>query len=258
MAPRIGLALSGGVARCIAHLGVMEVLLEEDIPIHAVAGTSGGSFVAALYASGRFSLSELQRISKEIRWWNLTRPLASRTGFLSSNRLGKYLEEQIGLMEFSETRVPLAVVTTDLLLGEKVVLTQGKLSRAVQASCSLPILFNPTLIGERWLVDGGIVSQIPVLAAREDLGVERVIAVDVNYKGLDLNRLPRNSIQIGIHLASLSARKNAEEEGKRADFIIRVNVKGIGLMDLKKGDVLLERGRTAARKAVSALKRELR
>ncbi len=258
MGPRVGIALSGGVARCIAHFGVLEVLLEEGIPIHAVSGTSAGSLVGALYTSGRFPLPELQKISKEITWWKLTRPTASRKGLLSSDRLGKFLESHIGPMEFSETQIPLAVVTADLLLGEKVVLKEGKISRAVQASCSLPVIFNPTVIGDRALVDGGIVSQIPVLAAREDLGVERVIAVDVNYHGMDLTRTPRNSIQIAVHLASLSARKNAEEEGKLSDFMIRVNVKGIGLMDLKKGEDLLERGRSAAREAVTAIKQGIR
>lgn len=257
MAEKIGIALSGGVARCIAHLGVLEVLLNAGIPIHAVSGTSGGGLVGALYVSGRFTISGLIDIVKDLRWWSLTRPVASRSGLLSSDRIRIFLEDRIGSLNFSETKFPLAVVATDLLTGKKVVIREGKIALAVQASCSLPVIFPPTFIGGRWLVDGGLVSQIPILAAKEDLQVDRVIAVDVNFKGMDLTRVPRNSIQIGVHLASLWARKNAEVEGRLSDHMIRVNAEGISLTDLRKGEDLLARGRKGAEEALPAIKNAL-
>jgi NTE family protein len=160
-------------------------------------------------------------------------------------------------MSFDQTAIPLALVATDMRTGKKVVLKEGPVAPAVQASCSLPVVFKPTPYGDRLLIDGGYVSQIPVLAAKEDLGADFVIAVDVNYGGMEGVGMPRNMIQIAIHLASLWARKNAEEEGRLADCLVRVNVSGIGLTDLRQRRELLKRGRNAAQSSLPWLERHL-
>ena len=254
----IGIALSGGAARCIAHLGVLEVLVNAGIPIHAVSGTSGGALVGALYGSGRYSIDDLIRIVDHLHWWQVTRPVISTQGLLSSHRIGRFLHRFLGDMTFDETAIPFAAVATDLSTGKKVVLQQGSVAKAVQASCSLPVIFKPTRHGGLTLVDGGYVSQIPVLTARQELKAGFVIAVDVNYGGMDGVRPPRHSIQIAIHMASLWARKNAEEEGRLADCLVRVNVSGIGLTDLRRARELLERGRFAAESMVGELRERLR
>lgn len=255
---RIGLALSGGAARCIAHLGVLEVLSNEDIPVDVISGTSGGAVVGALYASGRYSLSDLIRHIGEIGWWEVTRPVLSRDGFFSSDRIGRYVTGLIGEANFEDLKIPLAVVATDLLSGQKRVLRQGLVARAVQASCSLPVIFRPTDWNGAALVDGGFVSQIPVRAARQDLAADFVIAIDVNYGGMTGAPPLRNSIQIAIHMASLWARKNAEEEGREADYLIRVNVAGISLTGLHQRQELLQRGHKAAGEALTGLRDRLR
>ena len=254
---KVGIALSGGAARCIAHLGVLEVFKKAGIPIHVLSGTSGGGLVGALYSSGTYSLDELIDRVSALNWWQVTRPVISRQGLLSSDRIRRFVHQWIGEMTFDQTAIPLALVATDLRTGEKVVLKEGPIATAVQASCSLPVVFKPTLYGGRPLIDGGYVSQIPVLAAREDLSADFVIAVDVNYGGMEGAGAPRNMIQIAIHLASLWARKNAGEEGRLADCLVRVNVSGIGLTDLRQGRKLLDRGRLAAQSSLPWLEKQL-
>lgn len=254
---KIGIALSGGAARSIAHLGVLDVFKKAEIPIHVLSGTSGGGLVGALYASGRYSLDELIHRVSDMNWWQVTRPVISRQGLLSSDRIRRFVHQWIGEMTFDQTAIPLALVATDLLTGKKVVLKEGPVAPAVQASCSLPVVFKPTLYGDRLLIDGGYVSQIPVRTAREELAADFVIAVDVNYGGMEGVGTPRNMIQIAIHLASLWARKNAEEEVRLADGLVSVNVSGIGLTDLRQGRELLKRGRLAAQSSLPWIEKRL-
>ncbi|MBI3609918.1 MAG: patatin-like phospholipase family protein [Nitrospirae bacterium] len=254
---KIGIALSGGAARCIAHLGVLEVFEKASIPIQAVSGTSGGGLVGALYASGRYTVAELVRLVGHLGWWQVTRPVLSREGLLSSDQIGRFLHRLIGDATFDRMAVPLAVVATEMRTGKKAVLREGSVWKAVQASCSLPVIFKPTEHQGRLLIDGGFVSQIPVLAAKQDLAADFVIAVDVNYGGMEGAGPPRHMVQIAIHMASLWARKNAEEEGRQADYLVRVNVSGIGLTDLRQGPELLNRGRKAAESAVHELRMRL-
>jgi NTE family protein len=254
---KIGIALSGGAARCIAHLGVLDVIQKAGIPVHVISGTSGGGLVGALYASGRYSLDDLIHRVSEMNWRQLTNPVISRQGLLSSDRIGRFVRQWIGEMTFDQMAIPLAVVATDLRTGGGVVLKEGPVAVAVQASCSLPIVFKPTRYRDRSLIDGGYVSQLPVRVAKEDLKADFVIAVDVNYGGMEGAGTPRSMIQIAIHLASLWARKNAEEEGRLADCLVRVDVSGIGLTDLREGRELLKRGRLAAQSSLSWIEKRI-
>ena len=254
---KLGIALSGGAARCIAHLSVLDVLQKAGIPIRLVSGTSGGSMVGALYASGRYTLEELIHQVSRLNWWQVTQPVMSHQGLFSSDRIGRFLHKFLGDLTFDQLALPLAVVATDMRTGNKIVLQVGSVVKAVQASCSLPVFFKPTAFGGRLLMDGGFVSQIPVLAARQELAADFVIAVDVNYGGMDGKRPPRNMIQIATHMASLWSRKNAEEEGRQADYLLRVNVSGISLTDLRRGRELLQRGRQAAESSLPEIQRRL-
>ncbi|HET6464913.1 MAG TPA: patatin-like phospholipase family protein [Nitrospiria bacterium] len=254
---RIGIALSGGAARCIAHLGVLDVLVNAGIPIRVVAGTSGGSVAGAFYASGRYTVEEMIRRVSRLNWWHVTQPVISRQGLFSSDRIGRFMHRFLGNLTFDQLEIPLAVVATEISTGKKVVIREGSVVKAVQASCSLPVIFKPTAYEGRLLVDGGFVSQIPVLAVREELAADFVIAVDVNFGGMDEKGPPRNMIQIATRMASLWARKNAEEEGRKADFLLSVNVSGIGLTDLGRSRELLQRGRQAAEASLANLHRQL-
>lgn len=252
----VGVALSGGAARCIAHIGVLEVLEEEGIPLAGIAGTSGGSLIGALYASGEVSLDGLKKMAREITWKDVFMPTIPRQGLISSEKIYRYVRGVIGDRTFSDLKIPLAVVASDLQTGEKVVLTSGSVARAVQASCSLPVVFTPARMEGRLLMDGGMVSLLPVLAAKDVLRTPFVIAVDVNFNAA-ASAPVRNIVQIAIHFLCLVAHRTAVAEKKYADAVIEVDARGTSLYDLDKADLFLERGRTAAEKKIGEIRERL-
>lgn len=250
--PGIGLALSGGAARGIAHAGVLEVLTEAGIAVHAVAGTSAGSVVGALFAAG-VAPADIGRLALETRWVDLFRVRLPHAGLVSGDGLERFFERVIPARTFAQLQLPFAAVATDLETGERVDITSGPLARAIRASCSLPVLLEPVREGSRLLVDGGVSSQIPVRAVRETLGAAPVVAVDVNVGGLGRSRLD-SALDVGIHLAMLWAARNAREEGRLADLTIGVDARGIALYELSLGQELLRRGRDAARAALPGIR----
>lgn len=250
----IGLALSGGAARCIGQIGVLEVLEQEGIRVGAISGTSGGALIGALYASGKVSLKEMEGIAKGIKWRDVLMAKFSKRGLISSEKIYRFVKGIIGDITFDDLKIQLAITATNLRDGEKVVLTKGSVAKAVQASCSLPVIFTPTEIDGMILVDGGASSQLPVLVAREDLGASYVIGVDVNFGAIDSAKLD-NVFQIGIHFISLFARMNALRERQFADAVIEVDATGISLIDLDKADLLIARGRQGAEEKIGGIKR---
>jgi NTE family protein len=174
---KIGLALGGGAARGLTHLGVLSVLVEAGIPIHAVSGCSAGSIVGAVFCAG-FSVEEMMAMAVHVRWRRIADLNRTRSGFISLDRLERWLTMVLGDIDFSDLEIPLAVVTVDVSTGERIVLREGRLARAVHASCSIPGIMNPVQVGERTLMDGGLVDNLPVAAARE-LGADFIIGVDI-------------------------------------------------------------------------------
>ncbi len=252
----IGLALSGGAARCAAHVGVLDVVTRAGVPIAGVVGTSGGAFVGALYASGRYTVAEIHTIARDLTWRRLLAPALSRRGFWSSDRIGAALRRLLGDVAFADLKHPFAAVACDLRTGDAVVLDDGDVSLAVQASCSLPVVFTPTTIAGRLLVDGGAVSQLPVSIARARFPGSFVVGVDVNYRAAEAADL-KNMLQIGVQVVSLFARQNAARERLDADAMIDVDASGVPLYDLRKTDLMIARGRTAAEAALDQVKAAL-
>lgn len=242
--PGIGLALSGGAARGLAHIAVLDVLEKDDIPVRAIAGTSAGSVVGALYAAG-MPLVEIKRVLLHAKWRDILSFTIPRQGLISSEGIYRFMEEVLPVKNFSSLSLPFAAVAADLRTAEKVVLRTGSIAKAVQASCSLPVIFTPTEINGKTLIDGGVASQVPVRTVREELGAERVVAVNVNYKASEMAEYD-TVIKIAMHLSVLWASRNAREEEKLADVLIEVNARGIPLYDLSKVEDLLQRGRKAA------------
>ena len=250
--PGVGLALSGGAARGIAHAGVLEVLVEAGIAVRALAGTSAGSVVGALFAAGVPPV-EIGRMALETRWGDLFRVRLPHAGMISGEGLERFFERVIPARTFAELRLPFVAVATDLATGRRVDCTSGPLARAVLASCSLPVLLEPVSDRGRLLVDGGVSSQLPVRAVRETLGVSPVVAVDVNVGGLERPRL-ESLVDVAVHLAQLWSARTAREEEAEADLVIGVDARGIALHDLSLGREALRRGREAARKALPAVR----
>ncbi|MBI3609052.1 MAG: patatin-like phospholipase family protein [Nitrospirae bacterium] len=250
------LALSGGAARCAGHIGVLDVLARANISIDAIAGTSGGAFVGALHASGRYTTAQIEALALEMTWRRLLAPSLSRRGFWSSEKIGAALRRILGAATFADLKHPFVAVACDLRTGELVVLAEGDVARAVQASCSLPVVFTPTTIGGRVLVDGGAVSQLPVLAARAAFPGSVVVGVDVNCGAAEAARLT-NMVRIGVQVVSLFARQNAARERRHADVMIDVDASEVPLYDLRKMALMVGRGRDAAVAALDAVRRAL-
>lgn len=180
--PRVGLALSGGGVRGLAHIGVLKVLTDAGIPIHCVAGTSAGGLIGALFAAGmtpqKMEEEALRMASPRRILPFLNRGLPFR-GLLSGQKVYEYLEFLLGDVTFDQLHIPLAVVAVDLNTGQKVVLREGRVVDAVRATIALPGLLSPVERDGQLLVDGGLVDNLPADAARQ-MGAEKVVAVDIS------------------------------------------------------------------------------
>src|SRR5947207_8518961 len=172
--PRIGLALSGGAGRGIAHVGVLRALTENQIPIDAIAGASAGALAGGSFAAG-LSIDELEEMARGFRWRHTQRFSFSRLGLQSNAGLEKFLRAKLPVTRFEDLKVPFAAMVTDLLKGELIVLRdRGDLPFAIRASCCIPFLITPVKDAEgRLLIDGGIVANLPISHAR-DLGADLV------------------------------------------------------------------------------------
>ncbi|HXN99325.1 MAG TPA: patatin-like phospholipase family protein [Candidatus Acidoferrales bacterium] len=190
--PKVGVALGGGFARGIAHIGVLRVLEQYEIPVDFIAGTSVGALIAAAYASGT-SLDEMAHQGSLTRFRDFGRWTLSRMGMASNERLDDFLHRFTTARKFSEMKIPLAIVATDLLTGESVHFTKGEISPALRASCAYPGLFLPVEHDGHFLVDGFLTEQVPAPAVRE-MGAEIVISVHLEPGILDSK--PRNTIEV--------------------------------------------------------------
>ncbi|MBN1137533.1 MAG: patatin-like phospholipase family protein [Anaerolineae bacterium] len=174
---RVGLALSGGGARGAGHVGVLEVLDREKVPIDCIAGTSAGSLVGAAYAAG-IRGERLVELTRQTRWRHMARFTWPHDGLVSFAPLERYLTRTMGDLTFADLEIPFAAVATDMATGEQVTLRQGRVAPAVRASCSVPGVVAPLELNGRLLADGGVVNNLPISVVR-DMGAEVVIAVSL-------------------------------------------------------------------------------
>ena len=188
-ATKIGLVLGSGGARGYAHLGALKVLYEADIDIDLVVGTSFGAIVGAGYAAGR-NIYDLEKIALETGWIKLLKMIdvAPPKGIFAGNKLERFFSVLTRQKHFSELKVPLTVVATDIETGEEVLINKGSVSKAILASSAFPGIFAPVKIDNRWLVDGVLVNPLPIQTAF-DMGADMVIAVDVSSSTDNVNYL---------------------------------------------------------------------
>jgi NTE family protein len=252
--PGIGLALGGGFARGFAHLGVLQVFEQNQIPISHIAGTSVGSILGAAYASGA-PLSRIIATCRTLRFRDIARWRVSRLGLASNNRLGDLIERVFESRQFEELRIPLAVVATDLTSGEPVVFTQGNLVDAIRASCAFPGLFEPVVIGTRCLADGGLVAPVPTRAARE-LGATSVVGISVGMQ--DGHRgAPTNIFQVVSRAVSAAQKHQLEIWERHADIVLRPDVQSLAWDDFDRAEEAIEAGAVAARRALPRIQKLL-
>ncbi len=252
---RLGLALGGGAARGFAHVGVIQILEEAGLRPSYVTGTSAGSLVAALYASGKTPV-ELVRVAEtmqeaEITDWML--PILNR-GALRGEALAKYVNTQVGGRTLEQMKIPLGVVATDLGNGQAMTFRRGNTGAAVRASSAVPGVFQPVRFGDREYVDGGLVSPVPVRQARE-LGANFVLAVDISSD--PMGNPASDTFQILMQTFTIMGQSINTWALKEADFVVRPALSGVKSADFGARMRSIEAGRVAMREALPALKQRL-
>lgn len=252
--PRLGLALSGGGARGIAHVGVLKVFAEEGVRVECVAGTSAGALVGGALAAG-MPIEEIEQFGRSLRWRDFGRMTLSRLGVQSNAFLEDYVREHFPRTRFEELPVPFAAVATDLRTGAMVVLRdEGDLGFAVRASCAIPGWYVPVTDAEgRQLVDGGLVANLPVSVVRA-LGAEVVVAVDVNREGAKFMGQPTSIIGVLLQSMLVVQRVAVEHQRQLADVVLSPAVGHLRWDELARADEFIEAGVEAARAAIPAIK----
>ncbi len=176
--PKLGLALGSGAARGLAHIGVLKVLEEAKIPVDIISGTSIGALIGAMYAAG-VPVAQMEEVALTIDWRkmaSLLDPVLPTTSLTDSRKLVAFIAELLPAREFTDLRQTLAVTATDINTGDAIIIKQGDLLEALQASLAFPGIFSPVRFGKRFLVDGGLCNPIPTNVAR-NLGAEKIIGV---------------------------------------------------------------------------------
>ena len=245
--PGIGLALGGGFARGIAHIGVLKVLEEENIPIHFVAGTSVGALIGAAYCSG-LSIEELEQFAARVRFKHFARWTLSRFGFASNQRMIGFLNSLLKVKTFEDLKIPLAVTATDFSTGEGVVFHSGPLIDPVRASCAYPGMFLPVKIGGRLLVDGMLAYPVPTAPLRE-MGAGRVLAVSLKGKWTSVDG-PRHVFEVIGQCFAIAQELNSSQWKQAADLVVEPDVHEFKYDDFEHSADLVRAGESAMRAAL--------
>jgi len=255
---KIGLALGSGGAKGLAHIGVIKVLLENNIPIHCITGSSIGALVGGIYATTG-DISEVEKIARGNSWRQLLDLMWDPTikgGLNSGKKIEIFIRKPINGAKFSDLKVRFAAVATNFETGEPVVMKTGDIVLAIKSSLSVPIIFNPVQINGKILVDGGLSEPVPVAAARK-LGADFVIAVNLDNchlgekKKLGFFEAAEDSLSILRHHLS-------KEKVKAADILIEPKVFSpslIGWRQFMESDKFIAEGERAMRVALPKLKR---
>jgi NTE family protein len=247
---RIGLALSGGVARGPVHVGVLSVLEREGIPIDFVAGVSAGSIVGAAYCAG-LPMPDMRDLASRWGWRHVASPTWPRYGLLSFAKMEELIVDLLGNLDIRDLAIPFATVVTDLDRGEQVVLREGCLATAVRASCSVPGFITPVEIDGHFYCDGGVADNLPVDAVRQ-MGADFVIGVDLF--------VPIYRRRLGPFGAGSAAFQTLVRQAgggfKDADCLIQPDISGHSYLDFsrKKSEQYIALGAAATQKIIPGLK----
>ena len=253
--PKIGLALGGGAARGFAHVGVIAVLEEAGLKPQIVVGTSAGSLVAALYASGKTS-AQLQQTAlnmEEVAITDWMLPIFGR-GMFRGEALARYVNDLVASRLIENMAIPLGIVATDLNSGQAVLFQKGDTGIAVRASSAVPAVFVPVRISGREYVDGGLVSPVPVRFARQ-MGADVVIAVDISSPP-EANPAA-DTLQILLQTFAIMGKSINQYELKEADVVVRPSLVGLKSADFSGRQRAIDSGRAAMLAALPALKAKL-
>jgi NTE family protein len=244
---RLGLALGGGFARGLAHVGALSVLEEEGIPIHCIAGVSAGAIVAAAYASGA-TPAEIAEAGSAMRFTDVARWTIGRMGIAGSERMDRFLRKLLKCQTFEEMRMPLGIVATDVVTGEAVIFRdRGDVVLPIRASCSYPGLFQPVRCGERLLVDGAISTEVPALLARL-LGATHVISLHLPMQGAAA--MPTNMFHVINRCFQILHSRTEFTWRQHSALVIEPDVRGMEWDAFDSAAQLVKAGEAAARVAL--------
>ena len=265
---KVGLALGSGAARGLAHIGVLEVLERESIPVDMIAGASAGALVGALYAQGK-SLSQIEELATSMSWKKIA-PLVDialpRTGFIGGKRIKDLVSSIIGDVKFEDLPIPFSCVAADIMTGEEVVINQGSVVEGVRASISIPIIFTVVKQKGRYLVDGGLVDPVPVSVVKQ-MGADFIIAVNVipdvkeRIHWVDKERAhdPKEPHLFSVMMQSIyiSSYSLVESSLEGADVVIEPRMAHIGAGDFHRAQECIVQGELAAQDSILEIKRQL-
>jgi NTE family protein len=250
----IGLALGGGFARGIAHVGVLKVLEEENIPVSYIAGTSVGALIGAAYCSG-ISAAELEQVAARVRFKHIASWTLSRYGFASNSRMIGFLSHLLKVKTFEELRIPLAVTATDFSTGEGVVFHSGPLIDPVRASCAYPGMFLPVKIRGRFLIDGMLSHTVPTRPLVQ-MGADRVLAVHLKGKWTG-GEGPRHLFDVIGQCFAIAQEMNSSQWKQAADLVIEPDVNGYKYDAFEHSVALVKAGELATRAALPEIRKWL-
>lgn len=250
--PTLGLALGGGAVLGFAHIGLLEALDEAGIRADYVAGTSAGAIVGALYAFG-CGPDRTREILTPLTWRKVSGFTRTSMGLLTNEPVGELIEDELGDARIEDAEIPLAIVAADIHTGERVVLREGPLADAVRASAAIPGIYTPVEIGDRLLVDGGVVENVPVSAVQEmgaDVAVAATLGGALDFQEVsNLLSVLTNAFLITVHTATALSL-----ELDRADVVIHPDLEPHNHWDMKQKDALIDKGRDAGRDAVQRIR----
>ena len=246
---KIAVVLGAGASKGFAHIGVLKVLESHRVPIHMVIGTSVGSFVGSLYAYG-YNPYDLQSIAFGIQKDDIADYIIPDNGFIKGEKLENLVNQKVKYTTIDKFKIPFYAVATNIQTGEEVVFGRGNTGRAVRASCSIPGIFNPVMIGNKAHVDGGVVSPVAIDVARR-YGADVVIAVDISASLS--SAAPTGTFETIMQAIDIMYNKMAVTQLKNADVVIKPKVGNIGSSDFTKRHEAIMEGEKAAAEAMPAI-----
>jgi NTE family protein len=240
----LGIALGGGFARGIAHIGVLKVLEEENIPVDYVAGTSVGAIIGASYCSG-MTAAELTDMARTLRFADFARLTLSRYGFYNNDRMVRFFARVLKHQTFEDLKIPLAITATEFRTGEAVMFTKGPLVDPIRASCAYPGMFLPVEIEGRSYIDGMLAYAVPTTPLRI-MGAERVIGIHLSAHWSNA-RLPRHVFEVIGQCFSIAQARLVDSWKKDANLVIEPDVNGFAYDCFERTPELIASGEAAMR-----------
>ncbi len=248
---KLGIALGGGFARGLAHIGVLKVLEQEMIPVDLIAGTSVGAIIGACYCAG-MSADELEEVARMARFSDFARWTLSRYGFCSNDRMTRFCARVLKVCSFEELKIPLAITATDFQTGEAVVFTEGPLVDPIRASCAYPGMFLPVEIDGRSYIDGMLAYAVPTTPLRT-MGAERVLGVYLSAHWTQ-ERAPRHFFEVIGQCFSIAQARMCDLWKRDADLVLEPDVNGYSYDCFDRAKELIAVGENSVRAVLPELR----